>query len=85
MNLNDGFEYACTYACLHLSSLNCKYLLVWCMLVAGLNDEMKTSMHRMIVRCDLLLFSHASLYLVLCICKWYLINNGAKDGIFGAL
>ena len=40
INLIDAFECAFTYACLHLSSLNSKYMLVWCMLVVGLNDEM---------------------------------------------
>ena len=37
MNSNVAF----TYACLHLSSLNLIYMLLWCMLVVGLNDEMK--------------------------------------------
>ena len=40
INLNDALECAFTYACLHLSSLNSIYMLVWCMLVVGLNDEM---------------------------------------------
>ena len=41
-------------------------MLVWCMLVVGLNDKMKTSMHR--VSNDF-------------ISKWYRANYGAKDGI----
>jgi hypothetical protein len=41
MNLVDVFECAFTYACLHLSSLILTSMLVWCMLVVGLNDEMK--------------------------------------------
>jgi hypothetical protein len=41
MDLIDAFECAFTYACLHLSSLNLIYMLVWCMLVVGLIDEMK--------------------------------------------
>ena len=41
MNLIDAFECAFTYAWLHLSSLNLIYMLVWCMLVVGLIDEMK--------------------------------------------
>ena len=41
MNLYDAFECAFTYACLHLSSLNLIYMLVWCMLVVGLNGEIK--------------------------------------------
>ena len=41
MNLYDAFECAFTYACLHLSSLNLIYMLVCCMLVLGLNDEIK--------------------------------------------
>ena len=40
MNLFDAFECAFTYACLYLKSLNSIYMLVWCMLVVGLNDEM---------------------------------------------
>ena len=70
---------------------------VWCMLVVRLNDEMKTSMHRMIVRYALLTFKFFKwyqnlaynvdlmTYVVLCLCKCYLTNNGAKDGIIGAL
>jgi hypothetical protein len=41
MNLYDEFECAFSYACLHLSSLNSIDMLVWCMLVVGLNDEIK--------------------------------------------
>ena len=41
MDLVDAFECAFTYACLHLRSLNSLYMLVWCMLVVNLNDEMK--------------------------------------------
>ena len=41
MNLYDAFECAFSYACLHLKSFNPIYMLVWCMLVVGLNDEMK--------------------------------------------
>ena len=41
MDLVDAFECAFTYDCLHLSSLNSIYVLVWCTLVVGLNDEMK--------------------------------------------
>ena len=41
MNLYDAFECAFSYACLHLKSFNSIYMLVWCMLVVGLNDEMK--------------------------------------------
>jgi hypothetical protein len=41
MNLFDTFECAFTYACLHLSSFKLISMLVWCMLVVGLNDEMK--------------------------------------------
>jgi hypothetical protein len=41
MNLFDAFECAFTYACLHLKSLNSIYMLVWCMLVVCLIDEMK--------------------------------------------
>jgi hypothetical protein len=41
MNLYDAFECAFSYACLHLSSLNSTDMLMWCMLVVGLNDEMK--------------------------------------------
>ena len=55
----------------------------------------KTSMHRMIVRYALLTFKffkwNQSLaynvdltrFLVLCLYKWYLTNDGAKDGIIG--
>jgi hypothetical protein len=41
IDLIDSFECAFTYACLHLSSLNLIYMLVWCMLVVGLIDEIK--------------------------------------------
>ena len=41
MDLVDAFECAFTYACLHLRSLNSLYMLVWCMLVVNLNDEMR--------------------------------------------
>jgi hypothetical protein len=41
MNLYDAFECAISYAFLHLSRLNSIDMLVWCMLVVGLNDEMK--------------------------------------------
>jgi hypothetical protein len=41
INLFDAFECAFTYACLHLLSLNLMHMLVWCMLVVGLIDEMK--------------------------------------------
>ena len=41
MDLYDAFECAFTYAWLHLSSLNLMYMLVWCMLGVGLNDEIK--------------------------------------------
>ena len=41
MNLNVAFECAFKYACLHLKGLNSIYMLVWCMLVVGLIDEMK--------------------------------------------
>ena len=41
MDLVDALECAFTYAYLHLSSLILIYMLVWCMLVVGLNDEMK--------------------------------------------
>ena len=41
MNLYDAFERAFSYACLHLKSFNSIYMLVWCMLVVSLNDEMK--------------------------------------------
>jgi len=41
MDLHDAFECAFSCVCLHLSSLNSRYMLVWCMLVVGLNDEMK--------------------------------------------
>jgi hypothetical protein len=41
MNLYDAFECAFSYVCLHLSSLNSIEMIVWCMLVVGLNDEMK--------------------------------------------
>jgi hypothetical protein len=40
MDLIDAFECAVRYACLHLLSLNSIYMLVWCKLVVGLNDEM---------------------------------------------
>ena len=36
MNLYDAFECVFIYACLHLSSLNSIYMLVWCMLVLTL-------------------------------------------------
>ena len=70
-------------------------MLVWCMLVVGLNDEMKNQHAQVIVRYALLCFHkwHQSLacnidltrYLVLVFCKSYLTNHSAKDGIFGAL
>jgi hypothetical protein len=41
MSLNDAFECAFSYACLHLSRLNSIDMLVWCILVVGLNDEMR--------------------------------------------
>jgi hypothetical protein len=41
MNLVDAFECAFTCACLLLSSLNLIYMLVWCILVVGLIDEIK--------------------------------------------
>jgi hypothetical protein len=41
MNLNDAFDYAFSYACFHLSSLNSIDMLLCCMLVVGLNDEMR--------------------------------------------
>jgi hypothetical protein len=41
INLNDAFECAFSYACLHLSSLNSIDMLVWCMLVVDLNNEMR--------------------------------------------
>jgi hypothetical protein len=41
MNLYDAFECAFTYACLHLKSFNSISIIVWCMLVVGLNDEIK--------------------------------------------
>jgi hypothetical protein len=41
MNLNDAFEFAFLYVCLHLSSLKSTDMLVWCILVVGLNDEMR--------------------------------------------
>jgi hypothetical protein len=41
INLYDAFQCAFSYAFLHLSSLNSIDMLVWCMLVVGLNDEMK--------------------------------------------
>jgi hypothetical protein len=41
MNLFHAFECAFTYACLYLKSLNSIYMLVWCMLIVGLNDKMK--------------------------------------------
>jgi hypothetical protein len=41
MDLVDAFKCAFTYACLYLLSLNSIYMLMWCMLVVGLNDKMK--------------------------------------------
>jgi hypothetical protein len=41
MNLFDAFDCAFTYDCLNLSSLILIYMLVWCMLVVNLNDEMR--------------------------------------------
>ena len=41
MDLVDAFECAFTYACLNLRSLNSLYMLVWCMLVVKLFDELK--------------------------------------------
>ena len=41
INLYVAFECAFKYACLHLSSLNLIYMLVWCMLVVSLIDEMR--------------------------------------------
>ena len=41
MNLFDAFECKFSYACLHLSSFILIYMLVWCMLVVSLIDEMK--------------------------------------------
>jgi hypothetical protein len=41
MNLYDAFECVFSYAWVHLSNLNSIDMLVWCMLVVGLNDEMK--------------------------------------------
>jgi hypothetical protein len=41
MNLYDVFDCTFSYACLHLKSFNSIYMLVWGMLVVGLNDEMK--------------------------------------------
>jgi hypothetical protein len=40
MNLYDALDCAFSYVCLHLSSLNSIDMIVWCMLVVGLNDEM---------------------------------------------
>jgi hypothetical protein len=41
MNLYDVFKCAFSYACLHLSSFNSIVMLVWCMLVVGLNGKME--------------------------------------------
>jgi hypothetical protein len=41
MNLYDAFKCEFSYTCLHVSSLNSIGILVWCMLVVDLNDEMK--------------------------------------------
>ena len=55
INLIDAFECAFhMFACM-AQVLNSIYMLVWCMLVIGLNDERETSMHR-IVRYALVLF-----------------------------
>jgi hypothetical protein len=59
MDLFDAFEFSFhMFACM-AQVLNSIYILEWCMLVVGLNDEMKTSMHRIIVSYTLLIF------------KWY--------------
>ena len=94
MDLVDALECAFTYAYLHLSSLILIYMLVWCMLVVGLIDEMKNQ-HAQDDSQILGLFHkwYQSLaynvdltrYLALCLYKWYLTNDGAKDGIIGAL
>jgi hypothetical protein len=41
IDLIDAFECAFSYVCLHLKSFNSIYMLVWCMLVVGLDGEMK--------------------------------------------
>ena len=76
-------------------------MLVWCMLVVSLNDEMKNQHAQVIVRYALLTcFAFTSgarallIMLILqgiqCLCfasnsKWHLTNHGAMDDIFGAL
>ena len=76
-------------------------MLVWCMLVVGLKDEMKNQHAQVIVRYALFTcfaFTSGAIALLImlisrgiqCLCfasnsKWYLTSNGAKDGIFGAL
>ena len=76
-------------------------MLVWCMLVVGLNDKMKNQHAQVIVRqalftCFAFTSGARSLLIMLIsrgiqyLCfarnsKWYLTSNGAKDGIFGAL
>ena len=72
-------------------------MLVWCMLVVGLIDEMKNQHAQVIVRYTLLtcfVFTNGTIMLISrgiqCLCfasnsRWYLTNHGAKDGIFGAL
>ena len=65
-------------------------MLVWCMQVVGLNDEMQNQ-HAQVGQLDLRLFcedqtlaSNDDLTRYSSFCD-YLVTNGAKDGIFGAL
>ena len=73
-------------------------MLVWCMLVVGLYDEIKTSMHRQYLDMTCFAFTGGARTLLImlisqgiqCLCftsnfNWYLTNHGAKHGIFGAL
>ena len=46
IDLKDAFECAFHMFACKAQVLNQNYMLVWCMLVVGLNDEMKSSMHR---------------------------------------
>ena len=99
MDLYDAFECAFTYAWLHLSSLSLIYMLVWYMLVVGLNDEMKNQHAQDDSQmCLAFVFTSGTRTLLLlltsqgiqCLCfaidsKWYLTYHGAKNGIIGAL
>ena len=72
-------------------------MLVWCMLVVGLNDEMKNQHvqddSQICLTFDFTSNTRTLLIMLIsrgiqCFCvisKWYLANHGAKDGTIGAL